>query len=133
MSSDPPARRRAVAVPARRPPTEIQSVRVVIEQDPDADASYLEQDEFEERLTAYKRGKFQFVGVRAEADVLIDGIPQTLASSGLWGIESDSEDEYLEEIFVQEWTALRGVLKTVGVPTEKLPLEVDRAWIEWRM
>ena len=131
--TDPPARRRVVAAPARRPPTELQSVRVLIEQDPDADASYLEQDEFEDRAAAHDRGEFDFVGVRAEADVLIDGIPQTLASAGLYGIESDSEDEYFEEIFVQEWTALRGVLKTVGVPTEKLPLAVDRAWIEWRM
>jgi len=48
------------------------------------------------------------------------------------GIESDSEDEYLDEIIAREWEALRAVLKTVGVPTDQLPLEVQREWIEWR-
>ena len=68
----------------------------------------------------------------AEADVLIEGIEQTLTSGGTWGIEDDAEDEYLDEIIEQEWSALRGVLKTVGVSTDQLPLEIDRAWIQWR-
>ena len=126
----PPARRQVVAAPARR--VELRSIRVVIEQDPDADASYLEHEGLEDRLTDYKRGDFDFVWMHAEAEMIIEGIRQTLTSGGTYAIESDSEDEYLEEIAVEEWTALRRVLKTVSVPTEKLPLEVDRAWIEWR-
>jgi hypothetical protein len=126
----PPQRRRVVAAPARR--IDLHSVRVLIEQDPDADVSYLEQDEFEDRLASYKRGEFELVGVRAQADVVIEGVLQVLESGGTYGIESDSEEEYFEQIFVQEWESLRTVLKTVGVPTDKLPLEVDRAWIEWK-
>lgn len=125
--SDPP-RRRVVAAPARRPPAELRSVKVIVEEDPDPDTSYLNPD----GLAALKCGDFNFVIVRAEADVVIENTTQTLSSSGTCGIESDA-DEYLEQVVEHEWGVLRNVLKTVGVPTEQLPIEIDRAWIEWRM
>jgi len=130
--NDPPQRRRVVAAAARKPPVELRSVRVVIEEDADPDVSYLEQDEFEDRLEAYRRDEFHFVGVRVEAEVFIADTVQLLTSPGLAGIESDTDEEGLDQIIDEEWKALRDVLKTVGVPTEKLPLEVERAWIEWR-
>ena len=132
MSDTPPARRRVVAAPGRRPPAELRSIRVVIEHDPDPDISFLEQDEFEERLAAYKKGEFDFVGVHAEAEVVIEGVVQTLTSGGLWGIESDSGEEYIESVAVEEYEQLRKVLKTVGVSTAQLPQEIERDWIEWR-
>jgi hypothetical protein len=73
-----------------------------------------------------------YMRAHAEAEVIIEGVEQMLTSGGMWGIENDAEDEYLDEIIDGEWGALRTVLKTVGVPTEQLPLAVDRAWIEWR-
>jgi hypothetical protein len=73
-----------------------------------------------------------YMRAHAEAEVIIEGVEQMLTSGGMWGIEDDAEDEYLDEIIDGEWSALRTVLKTVGVPTEQLPLAVDRAWIEWR-
>ena len=132
MSDPPQTRRRVVAAPARKPPAELQSIRVVVEHDPDPDVSFLEQDEFEDRLAAYKRGEFDFVGVRAEAEVVIEGVVQTLTSGGLWGIESDSGEEYLESVAVEEYEQLRKVLKTVGVPTSELPQTIERGSIEWR-
>ena len=72
------ARRRVVEAPARKSPVKLESIRVVVEHDPDPEASYLEQDEFEERLAAYKSGEFAFVGVRAEADVTIEGVPNCM-------------------------------------------------------
>lgn len=127
-----PQRRRVVAAPTRKPPVELRAIRVIFAHDPDPDASYLEQDEFEDRLEAYKRGDFSFLSAHAEAEVIVEEISQTLRSGGLYGIESDSEDEYIDEIAAQEWGALRGVLKTVGVPTDQLPLDVQREWIKWR-
>lgn len=121
-----------VAASARRPVVRLQAIRVVFEQDPEPDASYLDQDEFEDRRAEYKRGRFNFVSARAEAEVNIEGVLQTLTSGGLNGIESDSEQEYLDEIIAEEWKTLRNVLKTVGVPTAELPLEVDPGWVEWR-
>jgi hypothetical protein len=125
-------RRRVVAVPARRPPAELRALRVVVKEDLDPDVSYLEQEEFEERLAEYRRGEFGFVVVRAEAEVIIGGTDQILTSPGLAGIENDAPPEEIEQIAAEEWAALRDVLKAVGVSTEQLPLELDREWIEWR-
>lgn len=132
MSDIPPARRRVVAAPARKPPAELRTIRVVVEHDPDPDVSFLEQDDFEDRLAAYKRGEFDFVGVRAEAEVVVEGVVQTLTSGGLWGVESDSGEEYIESVAVEEYEQLRKVLKTIGVPTSELPQAIEKEWIEWR-
>lgn len=135
MSDTPQTRRRVVAAPARRAPAALRSIRVVVEYDPDPDVSFLEGDEFEERLAAYKRGEFDFVGVRAEAEVVIEGVVQLLTSGGLWSVESDSGEEYIGEIAVEEYEQLRRVLKTIGVPTSELPTadaKQVREWIEWR-
>ena len=135
MSDSPPARRRVVAAPGRRPPAELRSIRAIVEHDPDPDVLFLEQDEFEDRLAAYKRGEFDFVGVRAEAEVVIEETVQTLTSGGLWGVESDSGEEYLVSVAIEEYEQLRKVLKTIGVPTAQLPAADEkqvRAWIEWR-
>jgi hypothetical protein len=126
MSS--PPRRRVVEAASRRPRAELRAVRVIFTPDSSPDTSYLNED----GLAAYERDEFDFMRVYAEAEVAIEGVPQTLTSAGVGAIESDSEDEYLDEIIDQEWGVLRGVLKTVGVSTEQLPLEIDRAWIEWR-
>lgn len=107
-------------------------MRVVVEEDPDPDVSYLEQDGFDERLAAYRNGEFSIVGVRAEADVFIEETEQTLTSSGLWGVESDLDEGELIESAQAEWEALRNVLKAVGVSTSELPLDAQREWIEWR-
>ena len=70
--------------------------------------------------------------MRVEADVFIKDTEQMLVSPGLEGIESDLAEGELDQIIGEEWTALRAVLKTVGVATEQLPLEASREWIEWR-
>jgi hypothetical protein len=132
MSDSPHARRRVVAVPARRPPAELRALRAVVEEDPDPDVSYLAQEDLAERRTAHERGEFGLVGVRVEADVFIEGTEQTLTSPGLWGVESDLSEDELDQLVAEEWSALRAVLKAVGVSTEQLPLEADREWIEWR-
>ena len=127
-----PRRHRVVVAPVRKPPAELRGVRVIVKDDPDPDVLYLEQEGFDERRTAYKRGELGFLIVRIEADVFIKDTEQTLVSPGLGGIESDLSEEELDGIISEEWTALRVVLKAVGVATEQLPLEADRKWIEWR-
>jgi hypothetical protein len=91
--------------------------------DPYADASYLEQEDmgFEERLNEYNNGDFSFVGVRASVELAIphgkDGtkILQTITTPGLWCVESDSGEEYFNEIFDQESTILTSMLKELNV------------------
>ncbi len=125
--------KRVFEAPARKKPAaKLEGVRVVVEHDPDPDTSYLEQEGYEEQLAAYQNGDFTFVGVRAEADVVIGGVVQTLTSAGLWGIESDSGKEYIEEVANEEYSELRKILTEVGVPTSKLPQNIDPGQIEWR-
>lgn len=131
MSPKSPPRRRAVEAPSRKQP-ELRAVKVIFEVDPEPDSSYLEQEDFSSRKKAYRRGDFHYVGVRAEAEVLVLETVQVLTSPGTWGIESDSLDDEIERLVDEEWKLLRDVLKTVGVPTEELPLDVQREWIEWR-
>jgi hypothetical protein len=121
-----------VEVPTRRPPAELRALRAIVEEDPDPDVSYLAQEDLAERRAAHERGEFGFCGVRVEADVLIEGTEQTLMSPGLWGVENDLGDDELDQLVAEEWSALRNVLKAVGVPTAQLPLDADRDWLEWR-
>ena len=128
-------RKRVVIEAARkRPAPKLEALRVIVEDDPDPDVSYLEQEEFAERLAAFQRGEFGFVGVRVEAEVIIEGTVQTLVSPGLWGIESDSGDEYILGVAVEEYEALRQILTAIGVSTSQLPQangETVRS-LEWR-
>ena len=68
-------------------------MRVVFKPDLNPDVHYLNAD----GLAAYERGEFDFMCAHAEAEVVIEGVPQTLTSAGIAGIESDAEDEYLED------------------------------------
>lgn len=99
---------------------------MIIEPDPEPDVLLREE------RAAFERGEIGFVGVHIDADVHIKDTDQVLTSPGAWGIEDDVDTVVLDQIINEEWSALRAVLKTVGVPTDKLPLEIEREWIEWR-
>ena len=122
--------RRRIEEAPRRSRVELQSIVAVVEADPDPDTSFMDQDEFDERRAEYERGNFQFVGVRVEAEVLIEGTVQTLVSPGLWGIESDSDKQYFVDVANEEYEELRKVLKTVGVSTSQLPAKIEQ--VKWR-
>jgi hypothetical protein len=129
-------RNRVVEVARKRPAPEVQEIRVRVMPDEDPDTSFLDQDEFADRKEAYDRGDFAFVGVRAEADVVIEGLVQTLTSGGLYGIESDSDEAYVEDVALEEYDALRDVLKAVGVSTAQVPVgtrETIKPLIKWEV
>ena len=100
--------------------------------DTDPDSSYLEQDEFEDRLDQYKRDVFTFIGIRAEAEISIPyatanntgegstSIIQHITSGGLWGIESDSDAAYLKEIEQEQLSELRDQLHAIGFSTRAI-------------
>ena len=128
------SRPRVVEAPARKPAVALQAVRVVRDLDADVDVSYMHEDGFEDRLASYKRGQLHFYELWVEADVTIDeGVQALVTSSGVGGIESDTDEEDLDALIVEEWRALRAALKKMGVRTEELPLDVQAEWIEWRM
>ena len=82
--------------------------------DGDPDPSYLEQEGFEDRLESYRNGEFAFIGIFARANVTVDGVIQTIQSAGLWGIESDSDEQYLKDVESEEISSLAGILESLG-------------------
>ena len=76
--------------------------------------AYAQQDW--ERMRGLTEGNWNYVGIMAEAEVTLAGsnVIQRITSGGLWGIESDSGDAYLEEVAKSELEELRGELQTLG-------------------
>lgn len=75
--------------------------------------TYVRQDY--ERMESLNRGNWQYIGIRAKAEVqLTRDTVQRLSSGGLWGIESDSDRAYLEEIEKEELAALKTELTAIG-------------------
>jgi len=66
------------------------------------------------RMEAHNRNEWGFIGIQAQAEIVLDGVCQTIQSGGLWGIESDSEESYFRKIEHEELTSLRGILHTMG-------------------
>jgi len=89
--------------------------------DPFPDASYLEAPEFEDRLRQYRNGDFSYIGISAEAEIVVDGVSQTITSGGLWGIESDSDGQYLSEVEQEEVDQLKAILQSLGFSDSELP------------
>jgi len=128
------ARKRVVEVAHKRTAPTVQAIRVRVMTDEDPDTSYFDEDEFADRRAEFERGDFTFVGVRAEAEVAIEGVIQTLTSGGLWGIESDSDESYIEDVALEEYDALREILKAVGVSTREVPVgdkKMIKPLIKW--
>ena len=67
-----------------------------------------------EQMCALNNGRFEFIGVRACADITIGDTRQPIYSGGLWGIESDSEASYLKEVESEELASLRETLYELG-------------------
>lgn len=60
-----------------------------------------------------------WIGLQAEATFLIPlgnhFVIQTVTSPGLWGIDADSDDAYLDEVFADECENLAVMLQALGV------------------
>jgi hypothetical protein len=115
----------------REPGQRLMTVRThdikrIEEYDPDPDLSYLDPDaspeyaaQNAERLAAYRAGAWHCIGLKARASFLIGlgevAVIQTVESPGLWGIESDSDPSYLDEVFHEEAQTLRDMLAQLNV------------------
>lgn len=77
---------------------------------------YVRQDY--ERMERLQRGDWGYIGIRAEAEVLIPSnghsIVQEVTSGGLWGVESDSDKSYLASVEGEELGELRKQLYVLG-------------------
>jgi hypothetical protein len=71
-----------------------------------------------QRCEAYNRGAWCMIGIRAVAYVAT-GRPghwksHKIASAGLWGVESDSDEAYLASVGADELESLRSELEELG-------------------
>ena len=64
-----------------------------------------------------ERGKWHFVGVVAEAEIHFpygqDTIVSRLESPGLWSVQSNSSEDYLNEVFAQEAATLKEMIEAL--------------------
>jgi hypothetical protein len=67
-----------------------------------------------ERLEGLSRGSWCFIGIIAKAQISVNGTLQTIASGGLWGIESDSGKDFIEETEKEELSDLSKNLSALG-------------------
>jgi hypothetical protein len=83
------------------------------------DTSWLDDDSGRERLVAFREGTWHLMGIQASANVLIPlgghFVTQTVTSPGLFGIESDSDEDYFDQVFAEECASLAAMLSAIGV------------------
>jgi hypothetical protein len=84
-----------------------------------------------ERMERLNRGDWRYIGIRAEAEILLPSgdasIVQEITSGGLWGIESDSDDAYLTPIESEQLAELREQLQAVGFSKRAISAAVKNA------
>ncbi len=88
------------------------TVRRMIDTDPDTSdwGEYASSPSWE-----LCRGDCGYVGIRVDAEVQFGSdVVQRVTSGGLWGIESDSDKSYFEEVEGDELAALRTILGEMG-------------------
>jgi hypothetical protein len=90
---------------------------------------YVRQDY--ERMERLQHGDWCYIGIRAEAEILVPSgsasVVQEITSGGLWGVESDSDREYLAEIEAEELSSLREQLQAVGFSKRAVSAAVKNA------
>ncbi len=73
-----------------------------------------------ERMESLNNQNWFFFGLKAEAEIIINGVIQNISSGGLWGIESDSNRSYIEDIIKEEIADLKDQLKEIGFSDEDI-------------
>lgn len=78
-----------------------------------------------QRMEAINEGQIWFIGIWVEADILIKGQIQVITSGGLWGIESDSDQKYIDEVVQDELSNLTDQLKELGFSEGEIQDAID--------
>jgi hypothetical protein len=97
---------------------------------------YVRQDY--KRMEEYNKGYWRCIGIRAVATVGIGtgdtgphgssiSLQQKVTSGGIWGVESDSDDDYIKELEQEELAQLRQQLKALGFNSRAISAAVKNA------
>lgn len=79
---------------------------------------YAKQDY--ERYESYNNQHWHMIGILAEAKIQVSDIIQRITSGGLWGIESDSNKEYINQVESEELSALSHELEALGFKRKQI-------------
>ncbi len=96
-----------------------QPITMQTRPDPCPDTSYLEQEGFEDRLRQAENGLFGFIGVLASCEITItlageSSIVHTFESPGVWGVETDADPAYIQQLYQSERELLMSLLAAIG-------------------
>lgn len=112
------------------PPDKMDDGFYPLLEDCDGDTAQYAQlkGEAEKRMVRYEVGAWNYIGVRAVAQVNVpigngSMVTYTLKSPGLWGIESDSGEEYLQDVFMEQVRELLGHIKCFTSALENVEIE----------
>src|SRR4029450_1159056 len=96
--------------------------RVLPDEDPDV--SYLDED----RRAQWERELFTFIGIRAEGEIHdeTNGVVTSVTSAGLWGIESDSDTDYLRSVGADELASLANELTARNINVDGITPTLTR-------
>jgi hypothetical protein len=77
------------------------------------------------RMEDLNNGQWEFIGIKAFAEVHTsqdgnDWLINSVSSGGLWGIESDSDKDYLKEVEQEQIAELKIVLKEFGFSDKEI-------------
>ena len=68
-----------------------------------------------DRMESLNNQQWGFIGIRADAEYSVNGdLRQDVTSGGLWGIESDSGDDYFTEVEQEQLAELKSQLAGIG-------------------
>ncbi len=82
-----------------------------------------------QRMEAYNRGDWCMLGIWAEAEVQTHnhGVIQRIRSGALWGVESDSGEDYLASVEQEELAALGSELEALGFKPGVISMALSKA------
>lgn len=76
------------------------------------------------RMESLNNGTWYYIGVRAKAEIEVNGVPQIIQSPGIWGVESDCKD-YIKDLEQDELSALKDQLKEIGFSKSQIKKAFD--------
>jgi hypothetical protein len=87
------------------------------------------------RMEAFQRGSWYYLCLNAEAIVSYPwGDGRRIChfrSAGLWGIESDTDDDEMASIIQEELADLHDQLEVFGVDVSDFAEKADQAVVDW--
>ncbi len=103
--------------------------------DTDPDVSYLDQEGFENRRKEYEAGHFGFIGIIVRTELIghIDQNPGKYFEisdnviTSLWGIESDSGKDHIEEIISDLKSENKAELLKMGFSSDEIDQSLNTA------